>query len=69
MAIDPREQWEKLQKRIQVSRQGFGSGGGFPGGGGRAASRGVLGLVALGIAGVAISNSIFNGVFLPIPGF
>lgn len=60
MAMDPREQWERLQRRLQTSRQGFAAGGGgLPGGG--AAGRGALGLIALGIGAVIISNSIFNG--------
>ena len=58
MSYDPREQFEKLQRNLQQRRgQGF---GGFPGGGG-AAGRGVLIAVALGVAGIGISNSLFNG--------
>ena len=59
MAIDPREQWEKIQRRLQTTRSGFGGGGGLPGGG--AAGRGAFGLIALGLGAVIISNSIFNG--------
>lgn len=57
MAQDPREYMQRLQRAIQ-QRQGGGFGGGMPSGG--AAGRGVVGLIALGIGGVILSNSIFN---------
>lgn len=56
MAQDPREYMQRLQRALQ-QRQSAGFGG-MPGGG--AAGRGVLGLIALGVGGVIISNSIFN---------
>lgn len=57
MAQDPREYMQRLQRAIQ-QRQSAGFGGGMPGGGN--AGRGILGLVALGVGAVIISNSIFN---------
>ncbi|EXJ95207.1 prohibitin-2 [Capronia coronata CBS 617.96] len=57
MSYDPREHFQQIQRSLQQrSGRGF---GGMPGGGG-AAGRGVLALVGLGVAGVVISNSIFN---------
>jgi len=56
MSYDPREHFQQIQRTLQQRRgQGF---GGVPGGG--AAGRGILALIGLGIAGVALSNSIFN---------
>jgi hypothetical protein len=58
MSVDPREQWQKIQQRLQqTSRAGFQ--GGLPGGG--AAGRGFVALVALGLGAFVLSNSIFNG--------
>ena len=57
MSYDPREHFQQIQRTIQQRGRGF---GGLPGGGG-AAGRGVLALVALGVGGVVLSNSIFNG--------
>ncbi|KIW73809.1 hypothetical protein PV04_01899 [Phialophora macrospora] len=57
MSYDPREHFQQIQRTLQQRRgQGF---GGMPSGGG-AAGRGILALVGLGIAGVVISNSLFN---------
>ncbi|RVX72434.1 Prohibitin-2 [Exophiala mesophila] len=56
MSYDPREHFQQIQRTIQQRGRGF---GGLPGGGG-AAGRGVLALVALGVGGVVLSNSIFN---------
>lgn len=58
MSYDPREHFQQIQRTLQ-QRGGKGFGG-VPGGG--AAGRGVLGLIALGIGGVIVSNSIFNGM-------
>lgn len=57
MSYDPREHFQQIQRTIQQRGRGF---GGLPGGGG-AAGRGVLALIALGVGGVVLSNSIFNG--------
>lgn len=58
MSYDPREHFQQIQRTLQQRRgQGF---GGVPGGG--AAGRGILALVGLGVAGIVLSNSIFNGV-------
>lgn len=55
--MDPREQFQRLQRTLQNSGRGFG--GASPGGpGGRA----VGGLILLGVAGVIASNSLFNGM-------
>jgi prohibitin 2 len=59
MAYDPREHLQRLQRTLQQRGGGGGGFGGVPGG--AAAGRGVLGLIALGIGGVILSNSIFNG--------
>jgi len=62
MSVDPREQWQKIQQRLQQSgRAGFG--GGLPSGG--AAGRGFIALVAVGLGAVVLSNSIFNGMWTP----
>ena len=59
MSYDPREHFQQIQRNLQQRRgQGF---GGLPGGG-AAAGRGILALVGLGIAGVVLSNSLFNGI-------
>ncbi|KAL6244904.1 Prohibitin-2, subunit of the prohibitin complex (Phb1p-Phb2p) [Rhinocladiella similis] len=56
MSYDPREHFQQIQRTLQQRRgQGF---GGVPGGG--AAGRGLVALIGLGIAGVVLSNSIFN---------
>jgi len=55
MAYDPREHLQRLQRTLQQR----GGSGGVPGG--AAAGRGVLLLIALGLGGVVLSNSIFNG--------
>ncbi|KIV90196.1 hypothetical protein PV10_07527 [Exophiala mesophila] len=55
MSYDPREHFQQIQRTIQQRGRGF---GGVPGGG--AAGRGILALVALGVGGVVLSNSIFN---------
>ena len=54
--FDPREQFQRLQRSLQQSSKG-----GFGGGGGGPAGRGIVALVGLGVAGVIISNSLFNG--------
>ncbi|DAA78921.1 prohibitin-2 [Trichophyton rubrum D6] len=54
---DPRETWQKLQTAIQQQgRRGFGAGGPA---GGRAAG-GIGALIALGLGGYVLSNSLFN---------
>ncbi|KEF59658.1 uncharacterized protein A1O9_04504 [Exophiala aquamarina CBS 119918] len=58
MAYDPREHLQRLQRTLQQRGGGGGGFGGVPGG--AAAGRGVLLLIALGVGGVVISNSIFN---------
>jgi len=60
MAYDPREHFQKIQRTLQ-QRGGSGFGGGLPAGGAPAA-RGILALIALGVGGVVLSNSIFNGM-------
>ncbi|KAI1611631.1 band 7 family-domain-containing protein [Exophiala viscosa] len=56
MSYDPREHFQQIQRTLQQRRgQGF---GGVPGGG--AAGRGIVALIGLGVAGVVLSNSIFN---------
>jgi len=57
MSYDPREHFQQIQRTLQ-QRTGRGFGG-VPGGG--AAGRGILALIGVGVAGVIISNSIFNG--------
>ncbi|KAL2441111.1 Prohibitin-2 [Exophiala dermatitidis] len=57
MSYDPREHFQQIQRTLQQrSGRGF---QGVPGGGG-AAGRGLLALIGVGVAGVVISNSIFN---------
>jgi hypothetical protein len=57
MAQNPREHLERLQMMMRQRRGGFGGfGGGAPGG-----ARSVAALVALGIGGVLLSDSLFNG--------
>lgn len=58
MAYDPREHFQKIQRTLQ--QRGGGGFGGVPGGG--AAGKGLLGLIALGVGTIVISNSIFNGM-------
>ncbi|EFE43774.1 hypothetical protein TRV_01452 [Trichophyton verrucosum HKI 0517] len=54
---DPRETWQKLQTAIQQQgRRGFGAGG-PPGG---KAIGGIGALIALGLGGYVLSNSLFN---------
>ncbi|OAP58234.1 hypothetical protein AYL99_07324 [Fonsecaea erecta] len=56
MSYDPREHFQQIQRTLQQRRgQGF---GGLPGGG--AAGRGIFALISLGVAGVVLSNSLFN---------
>ncbi|KIV80238.1 hypothetical protein PV11_07752 [Exophiala sideris] len=56
MSYDPREHFQQIQRTLQQRRgQGF---GGVPGGG--AAGRGIVALIGLGVAGVILSNSLFN---------
>lgn len=58
---DPRETWQKLQNAIQQrGRGGFGAGGGFPAGGKAFGGAGLL--IALGLGGYVLSNSLFNGM-------
>lgn len=57
---DPRETWRRLQISLQ-QRGGQGFGGGFPGGNPRGGAAAIGGLVLLGVGGVLISNSLFNG--------
>jgi hypothetical protein len=60
MSYDPREHFQQIQRTLSQRRgQGF---GGLPGGGG-AAGRGIIALVGLGVVGVVISNSLFNGIW------
>ena len=58
MSYDPREHFARIQRSLQ-QRGGGGFSGGIPGGG-PGAARGILALVGLGVAGVVISNSLFN---------
>ncbi|EEP76118.1 prohibitin-2 [Uncinocarpus reesii 1704] len=55
---DPRETWQRLQTALQQRGRG-GPFGRMPGGGGRAAG-GIGALIALGLGGYLISNSLFN---------
>ncbi len=58
MSYDPRERFQQLQRNLkQRGGQGF---PGFSGGGG-AGGRGVLAIIGVGVAGVILSNSLFNG--------
>jgi hypothetical protein len=60
MSQDPRETFRRLQQTLQQrSRQGFGVGAGIPGG---ASLRPLAGLILLGLGGVIVSNSLFNGM-------
>lgn len=62
---DPRETWQKLQTAIQQQgRRGFGAGGPA---GGRAAG-GIGALIALGLGGYVLSNSLFNGMLRRLRG-
>lgn len=57
--MDPREQFERIQRSLQNRGRNLGGGGaGGPGG------RALGGLILLGAAGVLISNSLFNGAQL-----
>ncbi|RMJ27944.1 prohibitin 2 [Aspergillus sp. HF37] len=56
MAQNPREHLERLQMMMRQRKGGF---GGF-GGGGPAGAKSVAALVALGIGGVLLSDSLFN---------
>ncbi|KAF3480331.1 prohibitin-2 [Arthroderma uncinatum] len=53
---DPRETWQKLQNAIQ--QKGRGGFGGFPAGGKAFGGAGLL--IALGVGGYVLSNSLFN---------
>jgi prohibitin 2 len=55
--MDPREQFERIQRSLQ--NRGRGLGGGAAGPGGRAFG----GIILLGAAAVVLSNSLFNGLF------
>ena len=63
MSQDPRETIRRLQRTLQQrTRTGFGgSGGGLPGG---SSLRPVVGLVLLGLGGILVSNSLFNGTII-----
>lgn len=54
--MDPREQFERIQRSLQNRGRNLGGGAGGPGG------RALGGLILLGAAGFVISNSLFNGV-------
>ncbi|EAS35668.3 prohibitin-2 [Coccidioides immitis RS] len=56
---DPRETWQRLQTALQQRGRGAGFGG-FPGGRPGRAFGGIGALVALGLGGYVISNSLFN---------
>jgi hypothetical protein len=59
MSQDPRETIRKLQQTLQQrTRNGFRGSGGLPGG---APLRPLAGLILLGLGGIIVSNSIFNG--------
>jgi hypothetical protein len=61
MSQDPRETIRRLQQTIQQrTRGGFGGSAGFPGG---APVRSIAGLVLLGLGGIIVSNSLFNGIY------
>jgi hypothetical protein len=63
MSQDPRETLRKLQQTLQQrTRGGFGGMGGIPGG---APVKPIAALIMLGLGGIIISNSIFNGIQLP----
>jgi hypothetical protein len=54
--MDPREQFQRIQRSLQNSGRGFGGGAAGPGG------RAVGGLLLLGAAGIFVSNALFNGM-------
>jgi hypothetical protein len=53
--MDPREQFERIQRTLQARGRGLGGGAAGPGG------RAFGGLILLAGAGVILSNSLFNG--------
>ena len=57
--MDPREQFERIQRSLQNRGRNLGGGAGGPGG------RALGGLILLGAAGVILSNSLFNGAQHP----
>lgn len=57
--MDPREQFERIQRSLQNRGRGFAGGAGGPGG------RAFGGLILLGAAGFVLSNSLFNGSLHP----
>jgi hypothetical protein len=60
MSQDPRETFRRLQQTLQQrTRQGFGGSGGVPGG---ASLKPLAGLILLGLGGIIVSNSLFNGM-------
>lgn len=54
--MDPREQFQRIQRSLQNGGRGFGGGAAGPGG------RAIGGLLLLGAAGVVLSNALFNGM-------
>lgn len=58
MAQNPREHLERLQMMLRQRRAGGGGFGGGPGG-----VRSIVALAVLGLGGVLVSDSLFNGEF------
>ena len=57
--MDPREQFERMQKQLAARGRGmFPGGGGGPGG---PAIRSLLGVAGLIAGGIFLSNSLYNG--------
>jgi hypothetical protein len=66
MSQDPRETLRKLQQTLQQrTRGGFGGMGGMGGIPGGAPVKPIAALIMLGLGGIIISNSIFNGTYSP----
>ena len=57
--MDPREQFERMQKQLAARGRGMFPGGGGPGGG--PAIRSLLGVAGLIAGGIFLSNSLYNG--------
>jgi prohibitin 2 len=60
MSGDPRETFQRLQRVLQQRTRGGIGGAGGPGG----SVKSIVSLVLLGVGGVALSNSLFNGKYI-----
>ena len=63
MAQNPREHLERLQMMLRQRRAGGGAGSFGPMRGGPGGLRSVIALAVLGLGGVLLSDSLFNGEF------